>query len=90
MLGFHLDSARQEMVLTGEPPSRYSSQVKTELEGGQAFDCSSTNAARVCTGNRPQLFFLSILRFRTMSLRLSKLETVRVDDLAPSFSACNS
>ena len=37
-----------------------------------------------------QVFFFSIFRFSTMSLRLSKLETVRVVDLAPSFSACSS
>ena len=42
------------------------------------------------TENESQLFFFSILRFRTMSLRLSKLETVRVGDLAPSFSAWSS
>jgi len=34
-----------------------------------------------------QLFFLSIFKLRTISLRLSKLDTVRVCDLAPSFSA---
>src|SRR5207249_9150507 len=49
-----------------------------------------TYIARLRTENESQLFFFSILRFRTMSLRLSKLETVRVGDLAPSFSACNS
>lgn len=43
-----------------------------------------------CVDSIAQFFLLSILRFRTMSLRLSKLETVRVVDLAPSFSACNS
>lgn len=41
-------------------------------------------------GGCAQVFFLSILRFRTISLRESKLETVRVADFAPSFSACNS
>ncbi len=37
-----------------------------------------------------QVFFLSSLRFSTISLRESKLEIARVWDLAPSFSACNS
>ena len=37
-----------------------------------------------------QTFFRSIFRFRSISLRLSKLEIVRVVDLAPSFSACTS
>ena len=39
-----------------------------------------------------QVFFLffSILRFKTMSLRESKLDTVRVTDFAPSFSAWSS
>jgi len=45
---------------------------------------------RTAGGRLRQLFFLSIFRFKTMSLRLSKLETVRVCDLEPSFSACNS
>jgi len=56
----------------------------------RAFAGSSPDLARLRTENESQLFFFSILRFRTMSLRLSKLETVRVGDLAPSFSACNS
>src|SRR5713101_6529011 len=34
-----------------------------------------------------QLFLLPIFRFRTISFRLSKLETVFVGDFAPSFSA---
>ena len=34
-----------------------------------------------------QSFFFSIFKFKTISLRLSKLDTVRVCDLAPSFSA---
>ena len=37
-----------------------------------------------------QVFFFSIFRLSVMSLRLSKLETVRVLDFAPSFSACSS
>jgi len=56
----------------------------------RAFTGSSLDLAGLRTENESQLFFFSILRFRTMSLRLSKLETVRVGDLAPSFSACNS
>jgi len=37
-----------------------------------------------------QLFFRSIFKFKSISLRPSKLEIVRVEDLAPSFSACTS
>ena len=54
-------------------------------EGGAAC-----KLAQISTSGRDQLFFRSILRFRSISLRLSKLETVRVGDLAPSFSACTS
>ena len=42
-----------------------------------------------CAG-RGQLFFFSILRFRTMSFRESKLDTVRVVDFSVSFSAWSS
>lgn len=44
----------------------------------------------LCLPMKGQLFFLTILRFRTMSLRESKLETVRVTDFSLSFSACSS
>jgi hypothetical protein len=37
-----------------------------------------------------QLFLGASFRFKTISMRESKLETLRVCDLAPSFSACNS
>src|SRR5215468_3841094 len=39
---------------------------------------------------RRQLFFAASFRFNTMSMRVSKLETLRVWDFAPSFSACSS
>jgi len=37
-----------------------------------------------------QLFFLSIFRLTTISLRLSREETLRTGDFAPSNSACTS
>ncbi len=54
------------------------------VSAGRAFLVTSEAESLV------QVFFFSIFRFSTMSLRLSKLETVRVVDLAPSFSACSS
>jgi hypothetical protein len=51
--------------------------------------CKKRQTSLSCTDGL-QVFFFSILRFSTISFRESKLETVRVFDFVPSFSACNS
>src|SRR5712691_12191029 len=51
----------------------------------KVVQCESHVGLPVSRGD--QLFLLPIFRFRTISFRLSKLETVLVGDFAPSFSA---
>src|SRR3981189_1304053 len=57
---------------------------------GQIQKCQVANGSAPLAYGSAQLFFRSIFKFRSISLRLSKLEMVRVGDLAPSFSACTS